>query len=86
MNLFQSGGSTISVGSFFPHREHFDLANTVVKGANPNAATASCALSVRVAPHPRQSILSAAPKRTRSPVVRTCFVDIPARYAGENDS
>lgn len=32
----QSGGSTISVASFFPHREHFDLASTWLREIDPN--------------------------------------------------
>jgi hypothetical protein len=32
------------------------------------------------------SIRSAQPKRMRSPVVRTCLVDIRPEYADENDS
>jgi len=43
----------------------------------PKPFTAAFALSVRVELQWVHSTLSAHPKRIRSPVLRTCFVDIP---------
>ena len=66
----------MSFAVFAPQREHFDRAWTWVRGVEPKAITACGAVSVRDAPQPVQSTRRAAPKRTRSPVVRTCLVDI----------
>jgi hypothetical protein len=74
------------VARFVPHRMQRKRRDKPVRSTSPSPLTAEVALTVRVEWQCVQSILSAHPNLMRSPVVRTCFVDIPTRYADENDS
>lgn len=57
-----------------------------LNSAVPHVLATSKPSSVRALPQLPHSIFRPAPKRTRSAAVRTCLVDIPDRYSGENDS
>lgn len=72
-----TGGRIINRASFVPHLAHLRRpASTESLDAPPPIFAASTPSSVLAAPHPLHSILKPAPKRTRSPIVRMCFVDI----------
>lgn len=81
-----TGGSTVSRACFIPHRKHRKRRATPRNSIKPSPFTAALALSVRDDPQWQHSTFRAHPKRARSPVVRTCLVDIQLEYAEWNDS
>ena len=80
------GGSTVIRACFIPHRKHRKRRATPRNSIRPTPFMAALALSVRDDPQWQHSTFRAHPKRARSPVVRTCLVDIPVGYAERNDS
>jgi hypothetical protein len=69
-----------------PHLMQRILRAKALSSTNPASVTASAAWNVRHDPQWLQSTFRPQPKRTRSPVVRTCFVDIYRGQLGENVS
>lgn len=64
----------MNLAAFTQHLEHFSRSVAVRSGPGPHAFTISGPVSVFSAPQLLHSILTLAPKRTRSAAVRMCFV------------
>jgi hypothetical protein len=81
-----TGGSTVSRACFIPQRKHRNRRAKPLSSTCPASVTASAASNVRDEPQWQHSTFSPQPNRTRSAVVRTCFVDIATAYPQRNDS
>ena len=77
----QIGGKIATRADFLPQREHLSRVATAPIETASHERTISVPVWVRAAPQLPHSIFRLAPNRTKSAVVRMCFVDIHMHYA-----
>ena len=75
--LPHTGGNTVTLAPFPPHRPHRSRASAASNPQVPSAWQTCGPLMVRAAAQWGQSMRIAAPNLTRSAVVRMCLADMP---------